>query len=74
LIDSIMATTRHDELHHYAAVMLAASRDEALIARLFRLAEESSTRRLPHFIEAVALVPGEEKDDLLARLHDRLEW
>lgn len=72
VIETIMITTRHDELHHYAAVMMAAGRDPALTARLLRLADDSPSRRLPDFIEALELLPGPEKDDTLKRLRARL--
>jgi hypothetical protein len=71
VIDHIMKDTRHDELHHYGAVVLAASRDEELIERLYMLAKISPPHRLANFIEAVELVPGDEKNELLEWLRDR---
>jgi hypothetical protein len=44
-----------------------------LIARLFALAKLSPQRRVANFIEALELVPGAEKDDLLATLRARQE-
>jgi hypothetical protein len=71
VVDSIMRDTRHDELHHYGAVVLAASRDDELVNRLYTLAKISPPHRLANFIEAVELVPGEEKNELLAWLRTR---
>lgn len=70
-VDEIIRNTRHDELHHYAAVMLAASRDDELVERLYTLAKLSPPHRLANFIEALELVPGEEKNKLLNWLRDR---
>ncbi len=70
-VDEIITQTRHDELHNFGVVMLAASRDTDLIERLFTLAKRSPAHRIANFIEAVELVPGPEKDDLLATLRTR---
>lgn len=71
VLDDLMTNTRHDELHHYGAVMLAASRDDELIERLYALAKRSTPHRIANFIEAVELVPGDEKNELLAWLRNR---
>jgi hypothetical protein len=70
-LDDILSKTRHDDLHHYGAVMLAASRNPELIGRLFALAKLSPPQRLANYIEAVELVPDDEKDEMLAWLHER---
>ncbi len=70
-VEEIIKQTRHDDLHHYAVVMLAASRDSDLIARLYALAKISPRHRIENFIEAVELTPGEEKDEILAFLRSR---
>jgi hypothetical protein len=72
LLDTILTSTRHDELHNYGVVMMAASRVTALEQQLFRLARLSTQQRLPNFIAALELVPGDEKDELLADLRRRL--
>ena len=71
VVDGIMKETRHDELHHYGAIMLAASREQELIERLYALAKLSPPHRIANFIEAVELVPGEEKNELLEWLQKR---
>ena len=71
-LDDIISQTRHDELHNYGVVMLAASRDDDLINRLFELAKLSPQHRVANFVEAIELVPGDEKNDLLAMLRARL--
>jgi hypothetical protein len=68
IVEGIITQTRHDDLHHYGVVMLAASRDPDLIARLYALAKITPKHRIENFVEAVGLTPGEEKDDLLAFL------
>ena len=73
VLEAIITQTRHDDLHNYGLVMLAVSRDADLIARLFSLAKLSPQRRVANFIEALELVPGHEKDDLLAALRARQE-
>jgi hypothetical protein len=73
VVDSIMKDTRHDELHHYGAIMLAASRNDELVNRLYALAKISPPHRIATFIEALELVPGEEKNDLLEWLKERHE-
>jgi hypothetical protein len=50
---------------------MAASRDSDLIARLYALAKLSPPHRIPNFIEAVELTPGEEKEAVLALLKRR---
>ncbi len=68
VVDDILTSTRHDELHHYGVLLLAASRSDALVQRLFALAKLSPERHVPNFIEALELVPGPAKDDLLESL------
>lgn len=70
-LDDIISQTRHDELHNYGVVMMAASRDDDLIKRLYALAKLSPPHRLANFIEAIELVPGDEKDELLDMLRGR---
>jgi hypothetical protein len=71
-IETIITTTRHHDLHNYAVVMLAASRDTALMDILFTLAKLSPQHRIDNFIAALELVPGSEKDELLEQLNKRL--
>ena len=72
VLENIITKTRHDELHNYGVVMMAASRDDELINRLYALAKLSPERRLANFIEAIELVPGDEKDELLESLRERM--
>ncbi len=71
LLERIITRTRHDDLHHYTLVMLAAARDDALIAMLYRLARESTPARAGAFLAAVELTTGDERDALLAWLARR---
>jgi hypothetical protein len=68
ILDQIITSTRHHELHNYGVVLMAVSRDAALIARLYALAKLSPKQRADNFIEALELIPGEEKDAILALL------
>lgn len=51
LVGRIIATTQHDDLHAYALILLAAARDSAPVAMLYRLArvfdEQQRNRRRP---------------------------
>lgn len=71
VVEQIIAQTRHDDLHHYGVVMLAASRDSDLIARLYALAKIAPKHRIENFVEAVELTPGEERDEILIFLRSR---
>lgn len=71
VIDDIMNKTRHDELHHYGAVMLAASRNDELIEQLYAQAKLSPLHRIPNYIEALELIPGDEKAEMLVWLQKR---
>lgn len=72
IVERVMTTTRHDELHHFCAVTLAASREPALTALLYRLAQTSPQRHIGNYIEALELLPGDEKNDAVAALKRRL--
>ncbi len=71
LLDTIMTGTRHTELHHYGAVMLAASRDAELTGKLFQLAKNSPQHRIGNFLAALELVPGEQAREIAAALRQR---
>jgi hypothetical protein len=68
LVDEIITSTRHDELHRYAVLLLAASRDPEQINRLRALAKLSPPYRCANFIEALELIPGETHGELLGWL------
>lgn len=70
-VEQIITGTRHHELHHYAVVLLAAARDEALTAMLYRLAKASPKHRVENFLAALELIPGEEKVSIAQLLNDR---
>ena len=72
-LEDIITYTRHDELHNYGAVMMATSRDDAVIARLYGLAKLSSQHRLANYIEAIELIPGDDKDEMLEMLRKRAD-
>ena len=72
-LEDILTYTRHDELHNYGAVMMATSHDNTLIERLYGLAKLSSQHRLTNYIEAIELIPGEEKEELLESLRKRAD-
>lgn len=71
LLERIITTTRHDDLHHYTLVMLAAGRDKALTEMLYRLARSATPARARDYIEAIDLTFGDERDDLLDMLKKR---
>jgi hypothetical protein len=71
LVERIITTTKHVDLHHYALVMLAAGRDDALIALLYRLARTCTPAHAPDYITAIELTYGEEREELLALLERR---
>ena len=71
LLDTIMTSTRHTELHHYGAVMLAASRDAELTGKLFQLAKTSPRHRIGNFLAALELVPGEQAREIATALRQR---
>jgi hypothetical protein len=73
VVDEILSSTRHDELHRYGVLLLAASRSDDLVEHLFSLAKLSPQRHLPNYIEALELVPGPAKNDLLESLRKRLD-
>lgn len=60
LLEQIVASTRFDDLHRYAVIQMAAARDPALNEMLFALAKRCPTERVPHFVEALELVPGSD--------------
>ncbi len=70
-LEEIITTTRHDELHNYGVVMLAASRDETLKNLLFQLAKLGPERQIENFLEALALVPDEQAQVLSDSLKKR---
>lgn len=71
VLETIITQTRHDDLHRYGLVMLAASRQPDLISMLYRLARFSPLERVGSFIEALELTTHAERDTLLAQLHKR---
>ena len=71
LLEDIITTTRHDDLHRFGVIMLAAARDTALTALLYRLAK-TTPNRIENYIEAVELTSGDDRDDLLVVLQRRV--
>lgn len=71
-LEDMITSTRHEELHHYGVVMLAASRDEKLTPILYRLAQISPLHRIDNFIEALELVPGPKAKSIIEFLKSRL--
>lgn len=71
LLERIITRTRHGELRHYTLVMLAAAREDALTAMLYRLARDCTPAEAGDYIEAVELTAGDERDDLLELLRQR---
>ncbi len=76
LVERVITTTRHDDLHAYVLILLAASRDPAPVAMLYRLARAANHRRardrVRHYVSAIELTLGSERDDLLAWLEQWL--
>lgn len=71
LVERVITTTRHDDLHAYILILLAAARDPALVALLYRLARTCPRGRVGHFVNAVELTLDAERDDVLALLAKR---
>lgn len=71
LLETIVANTRHDDLHRYAVIEMAASRHAPLIDLLYRLASTCSPKRIGSFIEAVELTTDARRDETLANLKKR---
>jgi hypothetical protein len=73
LLEGIITGTRHDDVHRYAVILLAASRAEPLVAMLYRLAKTCPSPRVMNVIEAVDLTPAStDRDALLRALERRL--
>lgn len=73
LLEDLIAGTRHDDLHRYAVIELAASRDETLIALLYDLARLAPKARIMNYLEAVELTaPGSSRDRLITALERQL--
>ena len=68
VVETVVRGTIHGELRHYAAVLLATSRDEEHRALLYRLAREAHPSHRMDFVEGVELTAGEGRDDLLREL------
>lgn len=71
LVKRVITSTHHDDLHAYILILLAAARDPALVALLYRLARTCPRERIQHFINAVELTLGDEREDILALLAKR---
>ncbi len=72
LVEQILRTTRHNDLYHFAVIMVASNADEDLIAMLHRLALSCEDHRLVYFIEAINLMSDTPRRELLASLDNRL--
>jgi hypothetical protein len=71
LLERIITSTRQDDLHHYAVIMLGAARQPELIDILYRQARICSSDQISTYIEAVELTMHDDRDDLLAMLRKR---
>lgn len=67
-LESMLTSTRHDDLHHYVVVLMAGARDAKLERRLLALARRSAPRHRRNFLAALELLPGAPDEALLARL------
>jgi hypothetical protein len=68
-IEDYVCSTRHAEVRYFGAIMLAAARDEVLTDMLLRLARTAAPTQQKDYVEALELLPpGEERDDVLARV------
>lgn len=73
MLHHIASETRHDDLHRYAVIMLAAARVPALTEMLYRLAKLSPAGRVANFVEAVELTPdSDDREALLETLAGRV--
>jgi len=71
-LETVILSTRDDDLRRYGLVMMAAARDDELGERLLRLAKTARTDDLPLFTEAVEICHLPERDETLAHLRRRL--
>lgn len=73
LLETIVQSTHHDDLHRYTVIEMAASRHNLLIELLYRLAGICAVKRIANFIEAVELTTDPRRDEVLASLSKRME-
>lgn len=71
LLETIVTTTRQDDLHRYTLIEIAASRHRPLIDLLYRLAATAPAKSISNFVEAVNLTLDPRRDDVLAALVKR---
>jgi hypothetical protein len=72
LLETIVQATHHSDLHRYTVIEMAASRQITLIDLLYHLAGIAPTKRVPNFIEAVALTSDPRREELLTQLKNRI--
>lgn len=72
LLEQVITGTRHDDLHRYGVLQMAAARDKTLTALLYDMARTSPQARIMNCLEAVELTTGSGRDDLIAALERRL--
>lgn len=72
LMEMIVSASRHDDLHRYAVIEMAASRHTGLINLLYRLAGTCPAKRARNYIEALELTTDPRRDEMLAALKKRI--
>jgi hypothetical protein len=71
LLEMIVSATRHDDLHRYAVIEMAASRHAGLINLLYHLAGTCPAKRIRSYVEAIELTTDSRRDETLAALKKR---
>ena len=72
LLETLVTQTRHDDLHRYAVIEMAASRQTGLVNLLYRLAGTCPAKRARSYAEALELTSDARRDELLAALQKRM--
>lgn len=73
-LEGVIRDTRDADLRRYGLVMMAAARDDALSARLLRMARLARREDIPLFVEALEICQHPERDETLAQLKRRLSY
>ena len=71
LLETMLQSTRHDDLYRYAVIEIAASRFRPLVDLLYSLATTCPTKRIPGLIDALNLTSDPRRDETLAALRKR---
>ncbi len=71
-LEGVIRDTRNADLRRYGLVMMAAARDDALSARLLRMARLARREDIALFVEALEICQHPEREQTLTQLKRRL--